>query len=135
MALLARTALVLIAGLGATAAAAQSNVPTLNLTQTCRALDRNDFSITIDTDRCLKTEHEARAKLAEDWSKYKTTDRAFCTQAARMAGMESYVQLLTCLELREDVVTGPAQRDPAVTGTRPAAGPPMRTRPAGLPDR
>ena len=133
MAPLTRTALVLTAALNATTAAAQSNVPTLNLTATCRALDRTDFSIQIDTQRCLKTENEARAKLAGDWSKYPAADRGLCTQTARMGGMESYVQLLTCLELRQDVATGPTQRDPAVTGSRPAAGSPIRTRPTGLP--
>jgi hypothetical protein len=135
MALLARTALVVIAALSATAAVAQSNVPTLDLTATCRSLDRSDWSIRIDTQRCVKTESEARAKLVEDWAKFPAADRGLCTQTARMGGFESYVQLLTCLELRHEVATGPVQRDPAVNGTKPSAGSPMQTRPAGLPSK
>ena len=135
MAILARTALFLIAALSATAAVAQSSVPALDLTATCRPLDRSDWSIRIDTQRCVKTENEARAKLVDDWAKYSAADRGLCTQTARMAGFESYVQLLTCLELRHEVATGPVQRDPAVNGTKPSAGPPMRTRPAGLPNQ
>jgi len=132
MALLARTAVVLLA-LAPSATGAQSGVPRLDLTATCRPLDRNDFAIQIDTQRCLESENAARATLADDWSKYPAPDRRLCTQTARMGGIESYVQLLTCLELRQHAATGPARRDPAVTGSRPTAGPPMRTRPAGLP--
>ena len=113
-----------------TAAAAQSGVPTLNLSGTCRALDRKDFSMQIDPQRCLKTENEARAKLVDDWPKYSAADRSLCTQTARMGGVESYVQLLSCLELQHDLVAGRPQNQAA---NRPAAGPLMRTRPTGLP--
>jgi hypothetical protein len=126
-----RTASVLILALAATAAAAQSGVPTLNLSGSCRALDRKDFSIQIDTQRCLKTENEARTKLVEDWAKYSAADRSLCTQTARMGGVESYVQLLTCLELQHDRAAGPSGRNQSAN--RPAAGPQMRTRPTGLP--
>ena len=90
-------------------AAAQSRVPDLDLRAVCRALDSNDFSMQIDTQRCLKTEHEARAKLADEWSQFKAKDRDLCTQMAKMGGMHSYVQLLTCLELERDVVADRAR--------------------------
>lgn len=112
------------------AAAAQSRVPQLDLTATCRALDKNDFSIQIDTQRCLKTEDEARAKLVQDWSTYKAAERNLCTQTARMGGMESYVQLLTCLELERDVAAARAQGQPRIEAEFPMTG-----RPAGLPRR
>jgi hypothetical protein len=114
--------------LGATGAAAQGGVPTLNLTAVCRPLGDNDFSMQIDTQRCMRSENEARAKLVQDWSKYKASDRTLCTETAKLGGMESYVQLITCLELQQDVVRG---RDAAANGT---AGSPMLTRPAGLPE-
>jgi hypothetical protein len=120
---------ILLAFLGSlSAAAAQSRVPQLDLTATCRALDRNDFSIKIDTDRCLKTENEARAKLADDWLKYRAADRNLCTQTARMGGVESYVQLLTCLELEQEVAAARQQGEPRVDGTAPL----LKDRPAGL---
>lgn len=131
MALRTRTLSVLILALAATAAAAQSGVPALNLSGTCRALDRKDFSIQIDTQRCLRSENEARAKLVEDWAKYSAADRSLCTRTARMGGVESYVQLLTCLELQHDLAAGPSGHNQ--TANRPAAGPQMRTRPTGLP--
>ena len=133
MALRTQAASALILTLAATALAAQSGVPTLNLGGTCRALDRKDFSIQIDPQRCLKSENEARAKLMDDWTKYSAADRSLCTPTARMGGVESYVQLLTCLELQHDLAAGPSKQNQAAN--RPAAGPPMRTRPTGLPGR
>ena len=132
MALRIQAASVLILAL-TTAATAQSGVPSLNLSGTCRALDRKDFSIQIDPQRCLKTENEARAKLVEDWAKYSAADRSLCTQTARMGGVESYVQLLTCLELQHDLVAARSQQNRAAN--RRAGGPPMRTRPTGLPSQ
>jgi hypothetical protein len=117
--------------LGATAAAAQG-VPTLNLTAVCRPLGDNDFSMQIDTQRCMRSENEARDKLAKDWSKYKASDRSLCTETAKLGGMESYVQLITCLELQVDVEKG---RDRAAASARSTGGSPMRTRPAGLPEK
>jgi hypothetical protein len=106
-------------------------VPQVDLTATCRALDRSDFSIRIDTDRCLKTENEARAKLADDWLKYRAADRRPCTQTARMGGIERYLQLLTCLELEQDVAAARRQGEPRVD----AGAPLLRDRPARLPRR
>jgi hypothetical protein len=124
------TALVLLGFLGSPpAGAADSQVPKLDLTATCRAMDSKDFSIKIDTQRCLKTEDEARAKLAADWATYKVADRNLCTQTARLGGIESYVQLLTCLELERDVAAARSQGTQQRSDT---AAPPLRERPAGL---
>jgi hypothetical protein len=125
----AASALILAIFALTTAAAAQSGVPTLNLSATCRPLDRKDFSIQVDPQRCLKSENEARAKLVQDWAKYSAADRSLCTQTARMGGVESYVQLLTCLELQHDLVAVRSKQNQA------ADKPVMQTRPSGLPSR
>lgn len=117
--------------LSVSAAAAQSSVPTLNLGMTCRPLDKNDFSIQVDTDRCLKSEREARDKLAGEWTQHSAADRNLCTQTARMGGLESYVQLLTCLELQQDARREQGKRDSRFTMDQQTA-PLMRERPAGL---
>ncbi len=103
-------------------------MPTLNLSGTCRALDRKDFSIQIDPQRCHKTENEARAKLVEDWAKYSAADRSLCTQTARMGGVESYVQLLTCLELQHEVVAARSQQN---SGGKPSGGRAANADPSG----
>jgi hypothetical protein len=121
-----------VLALTATAAAAQSALPKLDLSTTCRPLGNNDFSIQIDTDRCLRSEGEARAKLSDEWATYPAADRNICTQTARMGGIESYVQLLTCLELRHAARTERSKTDPRFDLSGGAA-PLMQERPAGLP--
>jgi hypothetical protein len=116
------------------AAAAQSSVPTLNLGMTCNPLDRSDFAIQIDTDRCLKSEHEARQKLAGVWTDYSVADQSLCTQTARMGGIESYVQLLTCLELQQDARNEQSKTDPRFSMDRQTA-PLMQERPVSLPQK
>lgn len=110
---------VLALSLGAPAFAAQDGVPTLNIRPTCHPIDRNDKTVQVDIDRCLKTEQDARAQLAREWAAFPAADRTLCTQTATITSMESYVDLLTCLEMRRDVSKLPADRD-------------MRNAPAGL---
>jgi len=47
-------------------------------------------------------------------------DRTLCTQTATMGGTASYVELITCLEMRRDVAKLPANRK-------------LTTRPSNLP--
>jgi hypothetical protein len=123
-----------VLALSVTAAAAQSSVPAFNLGMTCKPLDRSDFAIQIDTDRCLKSEHEARQKLVGVWTDYSVADRSLCTQTARMGGIESYVQLLTCLELQQDARNEQSKADPRFSMDRQTA-PLMQERPVSLPQK
>lgn len=106
--------------LGAIAGAHAAEVPSIDVSRTCRPLG-ND--IQLDTDRCLKTEREARAQLARDWDSFPVADRALCTQTATMGGTASYVELITCLELKRDVAKLPAGRSN------------MQTKPSSLRER
>ena len=63
----------------------------LDVSPTCRPIDRRDKTIQIDTERCLKTENEAREQLVRQWADFPAADRTLCTQTATMAGMASYV--------------------------------------------
>jgi len=97
--------------------AAEADVPRLDVGPTCRPIDRNDAAM-IDTERCLKSEKEARGQLARQWSGFPPDERALCVQTATMGSTASYVELLTCLEMKRDVA-------------RPA-GRGLRNVPAGL---
>jgi hypothetical protein len=112
-------ALLLTFALGAPAFAA-NGVPRLNVGPTCHPIDRSDKSIQIDTERCLKTESDAREQLVRQWADFPATDRTLCTQTATLTSMASYVDLLTCLEMKRDVAKLPADRG-------------LRTAPAALP--
>ncbi|MEJ0078127.1 MAG: hypothetical protein WDO17_22335 [Alphaproteobacteria bacterium] len=113
-----RSAIIAAASLAAATAYA-ADVPTLDVTPTCRPI-ANDRTFAIDTDRCLKSEQEARNQLTREWTNFPAADRALCTQTATMAGAASYVELITCLEMKRDVAKLPADRA-------------LTVRPAGLP--
>lgn len=89
------------------ALAATDGVPHLNVEPTCRAIPDPALSTSRDTASCMKSENEARDKLATEWASYPAADRALCTQTATMGGTASYVELLTCLEMRRDARTLP----------------------------
>jgi hypothetical protein len=74
----------------------------------------------IDTERCLKSENEARNQLARQWTEFPSADRTQCRQTATMGGTASYVELITCLEMKRDVARLPADRS-------------LRTKPSSLP--
>lgn len=93
---------------------AEPAVPRLDVGTTCRPIDKNDKTIQIDTDRCFKTEDDARGQLVKQWSGFPAADRTLCTQTASMGGASSYVQLLTCLEMRRAVANSPAEPMPGL---------------------
>jgi hypothetical protein len=93
-------AAVLILGATPPLAPAQS-VPKLNLEPTCN-VPAEMGAVNRDKSACLRSENEARATLVWDWSSFPAADRGLCTQTATMGGTASYVELLTCLEMRRD---------------------------------
>jgi len=114
-----RAAVVAVTLAGVTAAYA-AEVPTLDVSRTCRPIAAEDGAL--DTDRCLKSEREARGQLAREWSDFPAADRTLCTQMATMGGLPSYVELITCLEMKRDVAKLPADRG-------------LTSRPSGLPTK
>jgi hypothetical protein len=117
MAFPVKPAIIAAAALAATAAYA-AQVPVLDVSRTCTPI-AGDKTIAIDTDRCFKTEREAREQLAREWTNFSAADRSLCTQTATMGGMSSYVALITCLEMKRDAAK---LQDRSMT-VRPAALP------------
>jgi hypothetical protein len=103
--------------LGTPAFAAEPQVPRLDVTPTCRPLDKSDM-MQFDENRCRKIENDARDQLVRQWANYPTADRSQCIATATMGGAASYVELITCLEMKHDVAS------------LPASG--LRSRPTGL---
>jgi hypothetical protein len=86
--------------LGAAPAFAQT-VPALNVERTCHDIPA-ETAVNRDPSICLKSENDAHDQLAKEWSSFPVADRGLCTQTATMGGTASYVELLTCLEMRRD---------------------------------
>jgi hypothetical protein len=121
MTLSIKTALIVGATFGVITATHAADVPTLDVSRTCTPLT-GDRSSQIDTDRCFKSEQEARDQLTREWENFPVADRGLCTQTATMGGTASYVELITCLEMKRDIAKLPADRG-------------LNVRPAGLPMR
>jgi hypothetical protein len=90
------------------AMALAADVPRLDVAGACRAAVGADPGIKYDADRCLKSENEARDQLKTQWANFPAADRSLCTQTATMGGTASYVELITCLELKREVAKMPA---------------------------
>jgi hypothetical protein len=90
------------------AVAFAADVPRLDVAGACRAAAGADIGIKYDADRCLKSENEARDQLKAQWANFPAGDRSLCTQTATMGGTASYVELITCLELKREVAKAPA---------------------------
>ena len=96
---------VLAACLAAPAFAAEPQVPRLDLTPTCRPIDKSDMQL--DENRCRQVENDARDQLARQWASFPAADRSQCIATATMGGTASYVELITCLELKRDAANLP----------------------------
>src|SRR5436305_12799299 len=91
------------------AVAFAADVPRLDVAGACRAAAGTDLGVKYDVDRCLKSENDARDQLKAQWANFPAADRSLCTQTATMGGSASYVELITCLELKRDVAKAPAE--------------------------
>src|ERR1019366_8951929 len=58
---------------------------------------------TRDTAACERDEINARTTLEKEWSQFTPLDKARCGRLVTQGGGQSYVDLLTCLELAKQV--------------------------------
>ena len=101
-------ALVVIAlfGLPANAAFAQ-DVPKLDFNKSCR-VDVSAYPGGGGNKACLTDEQNARKTLVAQWKQFSPESRARCSRMATdLIGDQSYVELLTCLQMSRDVLTLP----------------------------
>src|SRR5262245_51414326 len=79
-------------------------VPRYDVKSTCRGA----IKLTADTSQgrteknCLAGEEAARKNLAKDWLQFPSLERLQC-ESTLAPGSPSYVQLLSCLEMKRDV--------------------------------
>jgi len=48
--------------------------------------------------RCVADEQQALTQLQTQWSQFRDSDKAQCTEEANIGGTPSYVDLMTCLQ-------------------------------------
>jgi len=75
-------------------------VPTLEFAQGCRNTASGDATV---LGRCMSDEERARQKLTTEWETFPRADRTECTALAKLGNvLQSYVELITCLEMAKD---------------------------------
>lgn len=97
-------ALVLLLAIGP---AHSQSVPNLNVKPVCRGIaqqalnpsETGDQNLTFTA--CVKNEQAMRAKLAGEWSAFSRSEKTNCI-GEQMAGMASYTDLVSCLEMARD---------------------------------
>ena len=86
------------------------SVPVINVEPVCQGIavqggsSFHDYTaIAKEKQDCLQTEKEVRDQLVQRWSSFTPTDKNACINEAEMGGDSSYTELLTCLEMAQDV--------------------------------
>jgi hypothetical protein len=84
------------------------HTPTFQVERICRATSE-DTLVGTKSDQtyneCLSDEKLAQQKLGPIWSSYSASIRAQCTGDTIALGMNSYLDVLACLQMKDD--TGP----------------------------
>ena len=85
------------------------DVPTYDVRSTCRAETHDDPGAgTAAT--CLADEQKARETLVAQWAQFTAESKRSCAQLEGVtAGLRSYVELLTCLQIAKDAKSPPKQ--------------------------
>jgi hypothetical protein len=86
--------------------AALAEAPTLNVQATCRATPAVNLDQQATYDNCMRSENAARDRLNKTWGKMRADWRSTCLKTTTLGGIPSYVELLTCVEMREAAANG-----------------------------
>jgi hypothetical protein len=82
--------------------AAADEVPTYDVRKSCK-VDLQSYSTAQTNSGCLADEQNARATLVSQWTQYTPESRSRCSSmVGNVAGPQSYVELLTCLQMSRD---------------------------------
>jgi hypothetical protein len=85
------------------AVAAVDRVPNFNVEPACRAAAERAVPVG-DVRVCLQLEQRARDDLVQKWAEFASADKEHCIDVATMGGhAPTYTELLTCLELAQEV--------------------------------
>jgi len=97
-----------------TSAATADDVPKYDISKTCKT-DVQAFQGTASGQAsntgCLKDEENARTTLVSQWTQFAPESRTQCSQiVGNPGGPQSYVELLTCLQMAKDVKGLPKEK-------------------------
>jgi len=79
-------------------AGAADRLPAFDITLNCSE-ETAGVGFGVGFDGCTKDETDAKNELAKRWSQFGASEKKFCDGESSTAGEQSYVELLTCLEM------------------------------------
>ena len=82
-------------------AGAADELPAFDIVQNCKAEDAGSST---GTEACKIDETNAKNELAKRWSSYGASAKKDCIGESSIGGDQSYVELLTCLEMTTEFV-------------------------------
>src|SRR5262249_15513649 len=88
------------------------DMPKLDLSAACNVKAGDERA-----EGCLKSEQGARDQVAREWDQFARADKTRCIQLVGIGEAQSYVQLLTCLDMGRDAKRR-RQEEPAATRRR-----------------
>src|SRR5215468_1520000 len=84
-------------------------LPTYDVAATCHAESQGDPGAGIAA-TCMAQEQRARETLARRWNQFGPQSKTTCMQTETdVSGVRSYVELLTCLQIAEEVKSLPKE--------------------------
>jgi hypothetical protein len=95
-----------VAFLSLVSTVAADEVPKFDVAPSCRAGEKVGINATNVNAfaACMQKEKQARDQLEANWAKFTQEDKARCIATCKCGGLTpSYVELLTCLEMANDV--------------------------------
>jgi hypothetical protein len=82
---------------------ASNAVPAFDAKEACQGTEVAAVFPGRNLETCINSEEAARDQLKKGWSEFTASDKADCVRASKIGGSPSYVELLTCLEMAQDL--------------------------------
>ena len=77
-------------------ALAADQPPVFDIARNCQKETTGGIST---VEACTRDETDAKNQLAKNWSRFSASEKKACTEESTVGGGQSYVELLTCLEM------------------------------------
>jgi hypothetical protein len=77
-------------------------VPAFDVKQGCGGTEVAAAFPPRSPERCVQSEEAARDQLKKSWLELPVADKTECVSTVKIGGPPSYVELLTCIEMKRD---------------------------------
>src|SRR3974390_2831183 len=100
---------------------AADTVPEFKI-ESCSAAEEMSGSAARNVQACLQDEKSEKDTFLQNWSSYDPSQRSHCQLLMKAGGKPSYVELLTCLEMKTGPTTTPTGNTRKKKGVRALSG-------------